>query len=150
MNAKVMKEGSAETSSVSLSLLDHKAGTINKEYNRADCDIYDFSVDNEYSLLLIKFDIYVNGTLSTLYTSLGNNVTTYENNAGILLSTNGSGSTIVGSAFAYKRNSYWQYNNLASSSGAYTQNPCAFASFQKGSNYKWSATIEYDISVYGF
>lgn len=150
MNAKVMKEFSEETPSVSLLLLDHKEGTINKEYNRTDCNIYSFSVGNEYSLLLIKFDIYINGTLSTLYTSLGDKVTTYENNAGILLSTNGSDSTIVGSAFAYKRNSYWQYNNLASSSGTYTQNPCAFASFQQGSNYQWSATIEYDISVYGF
>lgn len=149
MNAKVMKEGSAETSSVSLSLLNHKAGTINKEYNRTDCNIYSFSVDDEYSLLLIKFNIYVNGTLSSLYTSLGSQVTGYEVNDGILLSTSGSGSTMVGSVFAYRRNSYWQYNNLSSSVGG-TQYPCYFFSYQVGSNYQWSATIEYDISIYGF
>lgn len=149
MNAKVMKEGSAETSSVSLSLLDHKAGTINKEYDRTDCNIYSFSVDNKYSLLLIKFNIYINGTLSSIYTSLGNQVTGYEVNDGILLSTSASGLTTVGSAFAYRRNSYWQYNNVGSSAGG-TQYPCYFSSHQVGSNYKWSATIEYDISIYGF
>lgn len=149
MNAKVMKEGSAETSSVSLSLLDHKAGTINKEYNKTDCDIYFFSVDDEYSLLLIKFNIYINGTLSSIYTSLGNRVTGYGVNEGILLSTFGNGSTMVGSAFAYKRNSNWQYNNLSSSVGG-AQYPCYFSSYQVGSNYQWSATIEYDISIYGF
>lgn len=149
MNAKVMKEGSAETSSVSLLLLDHKTGTINKEYNRTDCNIYSFSVNNEYSLLLIKFNIYVNSTLSPLYTSLGNSVTGYGANDGILLSTSGSGLTMVGSAFAYRRDSYWQYNNVSSSTTG-TQNPCYFSSYQVGSNYQWSATIEYDISIYGF
>lgn len=144
-----MKEGSAETSSVSLSLLDHKAGTINKEYNRTDCNIYSFSVDDEYSLLLIKFNIYINGTLSSIYTSLGNQVTGYEVNNGILLSTFGNSSTMVGSAFAYRRNSNWQYNNLSSSVEG-TQYPCYFSSYQVGSNYQWSATIEYDISIYGF
>ena len=149
MNAKVMKEGSAEASSVSLSLLDHKTGAINKEYNRTDCDIYSFSVDNEYSLLLIKFNIYINSTLSSLYTSLGSQVTGYGTNNGILLSTFGSVSTMVGSAFAYRRNSNWQYNNVSSSVGG-TQYPCYFSSYQVGSNYQWSATIEYDISIYGF
>ena len=149
MNAKVMKEGSAGTSSVSLLLLDHKTGTINKEYNRAECNIYSFSVDSEYSLLLIKFDIYVNGTLSSVYTSLGDKASGYGTNNGILLSTSGSDSTIVGSAFAYRRNSYWQYNNI-SSSVVGTQNPCDFSTYQVGSNYQWSATIEYDISIYGF
>lgn len=150
MNAKVMKEGSAETSSVSLSLLDHKAGTINKEYNRADCDIYSFSVGDEYSLLLIKFNIYINGTLSSVYTSLGNQATGYGVNDGILLSTSGNDSTMVGSAFAYRRNSDWQYNNVSSSVRG-TQYPCYFSSHQVGSNYhQWSATIEYDISIYGF
>lgn len=148
MNAKIMKEGSAETSSVSLLLLDHKTGTINKEYNRRDCDIYSFSVDNEkYSLLLIKFNIYINGTLSSLYTSLGNQVTGYGVNDGILLSTSGSVTT-VGSAFAYRRDSYWQYNNISSSVTG-TQNPCHFSSYQVDSNYQWDATIEYDISIYG-
>ena len=149
MNAKVMKEGSAEASSVSLSLLDHKTGTINKEYNRTDCDIYSFPVDNEYSLLLIKFNIYINGTLSSIYTSLGNQVTSYGVNDGILLSTSGSVSIMAGSAFAYRRNSNWQYNNVSSSVGG-TQYPCYFSSHQVGSNYQWSATIEYDISIYGF
>lgn len=149
MNAKVMKEGSAEASSVSLSLLDHKTGTINKEYNRTDCDIYSFPVDDEYSLLLIKFNIYINGTLSSIYTSLGHQVTGYGVNDGILLSTSGSGSIMVGSAFAYRRNSNWQYNNISSSVGG-TQYPCYFSSYQLGSNYQWSATIEYDISIYGF
>lgn len=149
MNAKVMKEGSAGTSSVSLLLLDHKTGTINKEYNRADCNIYSFSVDNdEYSLLLIKFDIYVNSTLSSVYTSLGNPATGYETNDGILLLTSGSDST-VGSAFAYRRGSYWQYNNVSSSMRG-TQDPCHFSTHQAGSNYQWSATIEYDISIYSF
>ena len=149
MNAKVMKEDSAETSSVSLSLLDHKTGTINKEYNRADCNIYSFPVDDEYSLLLIKFDIYINGTLSSVYTSLGNQVTGYGLNDGILLPTSGNSSTMVGSAFAYRRDSYWQYNNTSSSVGG-TQYPCYFSSHQVGSNYQWSATIKYDISIYGF
>ena len=149
MNAKVMKEGSAETSSISLLLLDHKTGVINKEYDRTDCNIYSFSVDNEYSLLLIKFNIYINGTLSPLYTSLGNQVTGYGVNDGILLSTSASGLTTVGSAFAYRRDSYWQYNNVSSSVTG-TQNPCYFSSYQVGSNYQWSATIEYDISIYGF
>ena len=149
MNAKVMKEGSAETSSVSLSLLDHKTGTINKEYNRTNCDIYSFSVDNEYSLLLIKFNIYINSTLSSVYTSLGHQVTGYGANDGILLSTSGNGLTMVGSAFAYRRNSDWQYNNVSSSVGG-TQYPCYFSSYQVDSNYQWSATIEYDISIYGF
>lgn len=149
MNAKVMKEGSAEASSVSLSLLDHKTGTINKEYNRTDCDIYSFPVDDEYSLLLIKFNIYINGTLSSIYTSLGNQVAGYGVNDGILLSTSGSGSIMVGNAFAYRRNSNWQYNNISSSVGG-TQHPCYFSSYQLGSNYQWSATIEYDISIYGF
>lgn len=148
MNAKVMKEGSAETASVSLLLLDHKTGTINKEYNRSDCNIYSFSVDNKYSLLLIKFNIYINSTLSPLYTSLGNQVTGYGVNNGILLSTSGSNS-IVGNAFAYRRGSYWQYNNISSSVTG-TQNPCNFSSYQVGSNYKWSVTVEYDISIYGF
>lgn len=149
MNAKVMKEGSAETSSVSLSLLDHKTGTIDKEYNSTDCNIYSFPVDNEYSLLLIKFNIYINGTLSSIYTSLGSQATGYGENDGILLSTSGSVSTMVGSAFAYRRNSDWQYNNVSSSIGG-TPYPCYFSSYQVGSNYKWSATIEYDISIYGF
>ena len=149
MNAKVMKEGSAETSSVSLLLLDHTTGTINKEYNRTNCDIYSFSVNNEYSLLLIKFNIYVNSTLSSVYTSLGHQVTGYGVNDGILLSTSGSGSTMVGSAFAYRRNSDWQYTNVSSSVGG-TPYPCYFSSYQVGSNYQWSATIEYDISIYGF
>lgn len=150
MNAKVMKEGSAETASVSLQLLDHKTGTINKEYNREDCNIYSFSVDNKkYSLLLIKFNIYINSTLSSLYTSLGRQVTGYGANDGILLSTSGSVSTMVGSAFAYRRNTYWQYNNVSSSVTG-TQYPCYFSSYQVGSNYQWSATIEYDISIYGF
>lgn len=149
MNAKVMKESSAEISSVSLLLLDHKTGTINKEYNRANCNIYSFSVDNDYSLLLIKFNIYINSTLSPLYTSLGNQVTGYEANDGILLSTSGS-VTMVGSAFAYRRDySYWQYNNISSSVTG-TQNPCHFSSYQVSSNYQWSATVEYDISIYGF
>lgn len=148
MNAKVMKESSAEISSVSLLLLDHKTGTINKEYNRANCNIYSFSVDNDYSLLLIKFNIYINGTLSPLYTSLGNQVTGYGVNDGILLSTSGS-VTMVGSAFAYRRDSYWQYNNISSSVTG-TQNPCHFSLYQVGSNYQWSATVEYDISIYGF
>lgn len=152
MNAKVMKEGSAETASVSLQLLDHKTGTINKEYNREDCNIYSFSVDNvdnkEYSLLLIKFNIYINGTLSSLYTSLGCQVTDYGANDGILLSTSGSVSTMVGSAFAYRRNTYWQYNNVSSSVTG-TQNPCYFSSYQVGNDYKWDATIKYDISIYG-
>lgn len=148
MNAKVMKESSAEISSVSLLLLDHKTGTINKEYNRADCNIYSFSVDNDYSLLLIKFNIYINGTLSPLYTSLGKQVTGYGVNDGILLSTSGS-ATMVGSAFAYRRNSYWQYNNISSSVTG-TQNPCHFSSYQVGSDYQWSTTVEYDISIYGF
>lgn len=148
MNAKVMKEGSAETSSISLLLLDHKTGVINKEYNRTNCNIYSFSVDNEYSLLLIKFNIYINGTLSPLYTSLGNQVTGYGVNDGILLSTSASDLT-VGSAFAYRRDSYWQYNNVSSSVTG-TQNPCYFSSYQVGSNYQWSATVEYDISIYGF
>lgn len=149
MNAKVMKESSAEISSVSLLLLDHKTGTINKEYNRADCNIYSFSVDNDYSLLLIKFNIYINGTLSFLYTSLGNQVTDYGVNDGILLSTSGSGTMVVGSAFAYRRNSYWQYNNISSSVTG-TQHPCHFSLYQVDSNYQWSATVEYDISIYGF
>lgn len=148
MNAKVMKESSAEISSVSLLLLDHKTGTINKEYNRADCNIYSFSVDNDYSLLLIKFNIYINGTLSSLYTSLGKQVTGYGVNDGILLSTSGS-VRMVGSAFAYRRDSYWQYNNISSSVTG-TQNPCHFSLCQVGSNYQWSATVEYDISIYGF
>lgn len=148
MNAKVMKESSAEISSVSLLLLDHKTGTINKEYNRADCNIYSFSVDNDYSLLLIKFNIYINGTLSSLYTSLGKQVTGYGVNDGILLSTSGS-VRMVGSAFAYRRDSYWQYNNISSSMTG-TQNPCHFSLYQVDSNYKWSATVEYDISIYGF
>lgn len=149
MNAKVMKEGSAETASVSLQLLDHKTGTINKEYNRSDCDIYSFSVDNKkYSLLLIKFNIYINGTLSSLYTSLGKQVTGYGVNDGILLSTSGSVSTMVGSAFAYRRNTYWQYNNVSSSVTG-TQNPCYFSSYQVGNDYQWEATIEYDITIYG-
>ena len=147
MNAKVMKE----TSSVSLLLLDHKTGTINKEYNSADCNIYSFSVDNDYSLLLIKFNIYINSTLSlsSLYTSLGNRVTGYGTNDGILLSTSGSGSTIVGSAFAYRRDSYWQYNNVSSSTGG-TQSPCDFSSYQVGGDRRWNATVEYDVSIYGF
>lgn len=149
MNAKVMKEGSAEASSVSLLLLDHKTGTINKEYNRMDCNIYSFSVDNEYSLLLIKFDIYINSTLSPVYTSLGNPASGYGTNDGILLSTSGSDLTTAGSAFAYRRDSYWQYNNV-SSSAVGTQSPCHFSTYQVGSNYQWSATIEYDISIYGF
>lgn len=149
MNAKVMKESSAEISSVSLLLLDHKTGTINKEYNRADCNIYSFSVDNDYSLLLIKFNIYIiNSTLSSLYTSLGKQVTGYGVNDGILLSTSGS-VRMVGSAFAYRRDSYWQYNNISSSVTG-TQNPCHFSLYQVGSNYQWSATVEYDISIYGF
>lgn len=145
MNAKVMKE----TSSVSLLLLDHKTGTINKGYNSADCNIYSFSVDNDYSLLLIKFNIYINSTLSSLYTSLGNGVTDYGTNDGILLSTSGSGSTIVGSAFAYRRDSYWQYNNVSSSTGG-TQSPCDFSSYQVGGDRRWDATVEYDVSIYGF
>lgn len=149
MNAKVMKESSAEISSVSLLLLDHKTGTINKEYNRENCNIYSFSVDNDYSLLLIKFNIYINGTLSSLYTSLGNKVTDYGVNDGILLSTSGSVAMVVGSAFAYRRDSYWQYNNISSSVTG-TQNPCHFSLYQVGSNYQWSATVEYDISIYGF
>lgn len=149
MNAKVMKEGSAETASVSLQLLDHKTGTINKEYNRKDCNIYSFSVDNKkYSLLLIKFNIYINSTLSSLYTSLGHQVTGYGVNDGILLSTSGSVSAMVGSAFAYRRNTYWQYNNVSSSVTG-TQNPCYFSSYQVGSDYQWDATIKYDISIYG-
>lgn len=151
MNAKVMKEFSEETPSASLLLLDHKEGTINKEYNKADCNIYSFSVGNEYSLLLIKFDIYINSTLSTLYISLGDRVSGYETNNGILLSTDSTNSgSATGSAFAYRRkSSYWQYNNLSSSMTG-TQNPCSFTAYQQSSNYQWSATIEYDISVYGF
>lgn len=147
MNAKVMKEGSAETSSVSLSLLDHQAGTMYKSYNRENCNIYSFSVDDEYSLLLIKFNININCNSTLVYTSLGNQVTDYGVNDGILLSTSGSVST-MSSVFAYRRNSYWQYNNVSSSVKG-TQYPCYFSSYQANHSL-WGATIEYDISIYGF
>ena len=150
MNAKVMKEGSAETSSASLLLLDHKKGVINKGYDRLDCVIYSFSVDNKYSLLLIKFNILIETTLESLYTSLGNQVTNYGKNDGLLLLTSGSGLTTVGSVFAYRRDSYWQYNDVNFGETG-TQNPCYFSSYQTiGNTYQWSGTIKYDISIYGF